>query len=88
MVEEKEDTVIHANFGGKHSEDGGKEMSEALRVIKDLESRGLRFIFCVGYNEQDQVEVVYGGALANLSQFVGDLEIAKAMILKNFTTEV
>lgn len=88
MADSKDDTVVHANFGsGKLSEGGEREITETFRIIKELESKGLKFLLCLGYNEDDVVEVVYGGSVPGISQLIGDLQIVQALMLKGLTVE-
>lgn len=76
--------IVHANFGSKPSADGSKEISEVFRIIKELEAKGLRFLFCLGYDAEGEVQVAYGGALESMATFVGDLELAKSVIIDSW----
>jgi len=78
------DKIVNVNFGSKPSADGSKEISEVFRIVKELEAKGLRFIFCLGYDAEGEVQVAYGGALESLAVFIGDIELAKSVIIDNW----
>lgn len=80
-----DDPKIHRLPFGRKPPPEGEELSAVYQAIEEYKAKGMEFMLVLGYDLEGSIEVVYGGGLENLAQFIGDIEILKQQILSQIT---